>query len=148
MASVRCCADLCTEEFLMRYGLILLMVFGSIQAATSDAGKITQDELVSRTQELFDAVAIGNQAPWKKYFADDAIYFDEKGRAMDKAALVADVTGLPKGYSGTIKVVRPKSRIVGATAILTYDLDETEIIFGQNLTARYHGTDTWLYREG
>jgi hypothetical protein len=109
---------------------------------------ITQEELVRRTQELFDAVALGNQKPWKEYFAEDAMYFDEKGRAMDKAALVADVTPLPTGYSGTIKLVRSKSRILGQTAILTYDLDETETIYGQNMTARYHGTDTWMFRNG
>src|SRR5207302_7865118 len=40
------------------------------------------------------------------------------------------------------------SRIHGDTAILSYDLDETETIFGQNLTARYHVTDTWLRRNG
>jgi hypothetical protein len=40
-----------------------------------------------------------------------------------------------------------QSRIVGNTAVLSYDLDETETVFGQNLTARYHETDTWLNRE-
>jgi hypothetical protein len=44
--------------------------------------------------------------------------------------------------------VRPQSRISGQTAILTYDLDETETVYGQNLKARYHGTDTWLFRNG
>ncbi len=109
---------------------------------------ITQDELVQNTQQLFDAVAAGDQAPWKKYFADDSIYFDEKGRGMDKAALVKDVAPLPLGYSGSIKLVNPRSNIQGDTAILSYDLNETETIFGQNMTARYHGTDTWMYRNG
>ena len=45
---------------------------------------ITQAELVRNEQEIFDAVASGNQEPWKKYFADDSMYFDEKGRSMDK----------------------------------------------------------------
>jgi len=67
---------------------------------------------------------------------------------MDKTSLVNDVTPLPKGYSGSIKVVNAKSRIMGTTAILTYDLNETETIFGQSMTARYHGTDTWMYRDG
>jgi hypothetical protein len=65
---------------------------------------ITQDELVRRTQELFDSVAPGDQAPWKKYFADDCMYFDEKGWSMNKAALVADVTPMPPGFSGSIKI--------------------------------------------
>jgi hypothetical protein len=115
-------------------------------AATADKA-ITQDELVRRTQELYDAVAIGNQKPWKKYFADDCVFADEKGRQMDKAKLIADISPLPKGYSGTIKVTHPVSRIFSAIAVLSYDSDETEIVFGQHLTARYHVTDTWMERD-
>jgi hypothetical protein len=114
----------------------------------ADEPSITQDELVRRTQELFDSIVPGNQEPFKKYFADDAMFFDEKGRNMDKAALVKDVQPMPKGYSGTIKLMRPKSHIEGDVAILSYDLDETETIFEQNLTARYHETDTWMRRGG
>jgi hypothetical protein len=110
--------------------------------------EITQAELVRRTQELSDSVAVGDQTPWKKYYADDCIYFDEKGRSMDKAALVADVTPLPAGYSGSIKVTNARSHIEGDVAILSYDQDETETIFEQNMTARYHETDTWRRRNG
>ena len=107
---------------------------------------LTQEELVRRTQELYDAVAFANQAPWKKYFADDCIFADEKGRVFDKSKLVAVITPLPVGYSGTIKIENAQSRIIGNTAILSYDADETETIFGQKLKARYHVTDTWLRR--
>jgi Domain of unknown function (DUF4440)/Domain of unknown function (DUF3471) len=117
-------------------------------ANTVETPKITQGELVRRTQELFDSVAAGNQTPWKNYFAEDTIYTDETGKIMDKPALIASITPLPKGYSGTIKVVMPQSRIVGQTAVLAYSLDETETVFGQVLHARYHGTDTWLWRNG
>jgi len=41
-----------------------------------------------------------------------------------------------------------KAGFLGETAILSYDANETETIFGQNLTARYHVTDTWLRRNG
>jgi len=109
---------------------------------------ITQEELVRRTQELYDAVVPGNQGPWKKYFADDCIFADEKGRIFDKPKLIADITPLPAGYSGTIKIANVQGRIIGNTAILSYDADETETIFGQNLKARYHTTDTWLQRNG
>jgi hypothetical protein len=81
-------------------------------------------------------------------FAEDAMFFDEKGRSMDKTALVKDIQPMPMGYSGTIKLVRPKSHIEGNVAILSYDLDETETIFGQNMTARYHETDIWMRRGG
>src|ERR1700731_1536736 len=109
---------------------------------------LTQEELVRRTQELFDSVATGDQTPWKKYFAEDCMYFNEKGRSMNKAALVADVTPLPSGYSGSIRVEKAQSHIEENVAILSYDTDEKETIFGQNLTARYHATDTWMRRNG
>ena len=109
---------------------------------------ITQDELARRTQELVDSIASGDPTPWKKYFAEDSMMFDEKGRSMDKAALVKDITPLPPGYSGTIKLVKAQSRIFPNTAILSYDLNETETIFGQNMNARYHETDTWMLRGG
>ena len=130
------------------WSMALALVLLASQPAPADTAIITQEELVRRTQELFDAVAGGNQAPWKQYIAEDALYFDEKGRNMDKQALIADVTPLPKGYSGTIKVVKPQSRIIGTTAILAYDLDETEVVYGKNLKARYHETDTWMFRNG
>ena len=128
--------------------LTTLLCAGAALAVSARARQstVTQEELVRRTQELFDAVAPGDPAPFKKYFAEDAMFFDEKGRSMDKAALVKDVQPLPKGYSGSIKIVRPKSHIEDNVAILSYDLDEIEVVFGQKLTARYHETDTWMRR--
>ena len=126
--------------------LPIFLILSAIPLRAADSPIITQEELVRRTQELFDSVAAGDQKPWNLYFADDCLYFDEKGRSMDKAALVKDVTPLPNGYTGSIKLVKSQSRIMGTSAILSYDLDETETIFGQELHARYHGTDTWLYR--
>lgn len=113
--------------------------------AADDPAKL-ETELMAHAQELFDAVAAGNQEPWKKYFADDCLFFDEKGRNLTKAELVADIRPLPNGYSGKITVGKPKSLIHGDTAVLSYDIDEGETIFGQNLKALYHITDTWLRR--
>src|SRR5437588_12222827 len=109
---------------------------------------ITEQELVRRTQELYDSIISGNQTPWKKYFADDCTFSDEKGRTLDKTKLVADITPFPAEYSGAIKIDNVISRIIGDTAILSYDANETETIFGQELHARYHVTDTWLRRNG
>jgi Domain of unknown function (DUF4440)/Domain of unknown function (DUF3471) len=113
-------------------------------ADSNDAATVAQ--LTRQTQELYDAVAPGSQEPWKKYYADDCIFADEKGRLFDKAKLVADITPLPAGYSGAIKIENVQSRVIGDTAILSYDANEIETIFGQELHARYHTTDTWLRR--
>jgi Domain of unknown function (DUF4440) len=129
--------------------IFLILACGSNVGSEAERdAAITENELVRRTQELYDAVVLGNQAPWKKYFADDSIFADEKGRTMDKAKLVADITPLPVGYSGAIKLEHVQSRIYDKVAILSYDANETETIFGQNLSARYHIIDTWLRRDG
>src|SRR5437667_10406810 len=128
--------------------LALVTVFSTVTLACAADVPITQDELVRRTQELYDAVVPGNQAPWKKYFAEDCIFADEKGRVLDKPKLIADINPMPGGYSGAIRIENAQSRIIGNTAILSYDADETETIFGQNLKARYHIIDTWLQRKG
>jgi hypothetical protein len=117
-------------------------------SACGEKSAITQQELVARTQELMDAVAPGNQTPWKKYYAEDSMYFDEKGRSMNKTALLADLAPMPAGISGSIKIAKPQSHIEGDVAILSYDMDEKETIFGQEMTARYHATDTWMRRNG
>ena len=127
--------------------LVLVIIFATTLAHATDV-PIAQDELVRRTQELYDAIVPGNQAPWQKYFADDCIFADEKGRLFDKTKLIADITPMPAGYSGAIKVENVQSRIIGDTAVLSYDASETETIFGQELHARYHTTDTWLRRNG
>jgi hypothetical protein len=127
-----------------RVSAALLVCISVCPAA--DTASITQAELVRRAQELFDAVAQGNQTPWKRYVANDAMFFDEKGRAMDKHALLDDLKPLPVGYSGSIRVVRAASRFATNVAVMSYDLDETETVFGRELHARYHTTDTWLYR--
>ena len=74
----------------------LLLVLASSSAVTSDGaggapGPITQDELVRRSQELFDAVVTGDQAPWKTYYADDCVFADEKGRLMVVMAHNTDI---------------------------------------------------------
>jgi hypothetical protein len=135
----------------MRFAFVPLLFTCHLSLITSVIGAdppITEHELVRRTQELYDSIVPGNQTPWKKYFADDCTFSDEKGRTLDKTKLVADITPFPKGYSGAIKIDNVISRIIGDTAVLSYDANETETIFGQNLRARYHVTDTWLRRDG
>jgi len=128
-------------------GVLLLTTCAFSDFAHAESARISQSELIRRTQQLFDAVPSGDQSLWKLYLADDVMYFDEKGRNMDKQAVLTDLQPMPAGYSGTIKIVRPASRFLSGVVIVSYDLDESETIFGQQLSARYHTTDTWAYRQ-
>jgi hypothetical protein len=52
--------------------LLLVAVVAGIPGVANES-TIKQDELVRRSQELFDSVAPGNTEPFQKYFAEDAI---------------------------------------------------------------------------
>src|SRR5215469_17358644 len=92
--------------------VLLSLAILATGCGSSQQSAISHHELVRRTQETMEAVALGNPEPWKKYFAEDAMYFDEKGRFMDKAALLKDVSPLPQGYSGNIRVQNAKSTLL------------------------------------
>ena len=128
--------------------LFALLGISTALASPKAPPTISETELVHRTQQLYDAVAPGDQAPWKAFYADDAMVYDEKGRAMNKKALLDDLQPMPHGYRGAIKVVNHHAIFAPGVAALAYDCDETETIFGQELHARYHSVDTWLYRNG
>ena len=129
--------------------LCIMPVSGSLAGQTaSPTATISEPELVRRTQQLYEALAVGNQAPWKLFFADDAMIYDEKGRTQNKSELVADVSPMPAGYTLSFKLVHPHAILVRETAMLAYECDETEVVFGRELHARYHTVDTWLLRNG
>lgn len=100
------------------------------------------------TQELLDAVAPGNKAVWDRYLAPECIYAAEDGRTLTKAQLLEELSPLPSGYKGSIRVANPQVRVHGDTAVITYDAMEDLEIHGQALATRFHTTDTWLRRDG
>ena len=129
----------------------LLVLFGScmrVHAFSPKSTDITEAELLRRTQQLYDSLPSGDQKPWQAYYADDGMVYDEKGRSMDKKALLADIEPMPSGYTGTIRIQQPHAIFAPGVAVFAYALDETETIYGQELHARYHSVDTWLYRGG
>jgi len=118
----------------------------TIPAHAADPATITDAELLRRTQLMYDSLVPGNPAPWKQYLADDVIICDEKGHNWAKSDQLADISPLPTGYSGTILIDHIKARYAPNVAIFSYDAEETETIFTNVMHARYHTTDTWLYR--
>jgi Domain of unknown function (DUF3471) len=126
---------------------LALLLASAVLAHGQERPAITQAELVHRTQALYDSVASGNKAPWQQYLAGDCIVHDEKGASYTKPTFLATVEPLPAGYTGTIKVTHPQTIFAAGVAIFSYDTDEVETVFGNRMTARYHQTDTWLYRK-
>jgi hypothetical protein len=134
------------RSLLLSATLATIFICPCVRATAQDSTPIAESELLRRTQALYDAVASGDRAPWTQYLANDVMFFDEQGHDYDKPAMLATITGLPAGFSGIIHVVHTKARFAPAVAIFSYDLDESETVFTAQLHARYHVTDTWLYR--
>jgi hypothetical protein len=131
--------------------LLLLNLSFAVLAQTPSPNKsdaATEKELVAIAQELYDAIAVGNKAPWEKHLAADMIYTDENWQILSKKDLVEGLRPLPKGYSGSIRIANVQSRINGDAAVLSYRALEEETIFGQKLTPIYLVTDTYFKRNG
>jgi len=108
----------------------------------------TEEELKRITQELLDAVAIGDRGIWDKYLADTCLYNSEDGRTLTKSQLLEELRPLPQGYIGKLRMANPQVREYGDTAIITYDAMEELEIYGQMIKTRFHTTDTYLRRAG
>lgn len=108
----------------------------------------TREELTRISQELLDAVAPGNKAPWERYLAPEFLMLDENGKVLTKAQILEEFGPLPKGFSGNIKVTEPQVRQHGDVAVLMHRDIENEDIFGQKIVATYATTETYLRRDG
>jgi hypothetical protein len=131
---------------LLPLALVTISLCPCMRAAAQQPASISEAQLLERTQALYDAVAAGDRKPWAQYLAEDVMFFDEQGHDYDKRSMLASITPLPAGFSGTIHVVHTKARFASGVAIFSYDLDESETVFTNLLHARYHATDTWLFR--
>ena len=129
--------------------LAVVASFGMAQSSVrSSADAATEKELTLITQQLLDAVAVGDKAVWEKYVADDAIYTDENWRILTKGQLIDSLAPLPKGYTGSIRVANVQSRIGDNAVVLSYRALKEQTVFGQKLTPIYLVTETWFRRDG
>lgn len=129
--------------------LVSLVGISSARMASAQAVAETIDTgwFLKRTQALYDAVARGDKAIWRRTLSDDCIVTDEDGHVYDKTEFLHTLSGLPKGFSGVIRVQRLTARIFGPAASVHYWLDEHEDVLGQMLHTVYVETDTY-HRQG
>src|SRR5215813_3594534 len=55
----------------------------------------TREELTRISQELLEAVAPGNKAPWERYLAPELLTLDENGKVLTKAQILEEFGPLP-----------------------------------------------------
>lgn len=107
-----------------------------------------QQELKQVTQNLLDDLATGSKQLWSECLSDVALITGDDGLVLSKDKFLDELRPLPQGYQGRIQIVRPQLLHREHFAVLSYDLDEQETIFGQRINQRYHTTDTWALENG
>lgn len=122
--------------------LAILSAAPLIVAAQETPQTVTQ-LLRGKDQALLDAIAPGNAKLWDETLADGAVYVDENGVIMDRAAFLKQLTPLPAGASGTLVIASYQAAQYGDVATVIHMDDETENYHGQRLKARYLTTETW-----
>jgi len=126
---------------------LLLSLFAcalmTASAAPDDAPSQVTQLLHAKDQALLDAIAPGQVQVWDEVLADNAVYVDENGVIMDRAAFLKQLTPLSAGASGTLVIAAYQAALHGDVATVIHTDDETENYHGQVLKARYLTTETW-----
>src|SRR5437763_1676323 len=104
--------------------------------------------LRAHTQALLDAVTAGDPHIWDRYLDPQIIYISEAGEIETKAQLLAEVTPLPAGISGSIAIGKFEVRQHGDTAVVLHVDEEDESYFGHKLHAQYLNVATWRFTNG
>src|SRR4030095_1677277 len=123
---------------------LVLIAVGLLQPTEFAQQEDVARVLERQTQELLDAVTAGDSRVWERYLDEQIIYLAEDGVRKTKADLLKELTPLPKGISGSIRVTAFQIRLHGDTAITTHNDLESEDYFGHALKAEYRTTDTWI----
>jgi ketosteroid isomerase-like protein len=128
--------------------MIALLLAAATAVAAPAASPDDAATLRALDQALLDAIAPGDRATWDRTLAPDAVYVDEDGHVLDRAAFLESLEPLPKGLSGHIAIADYSVRLHGDTALVVQKLDEHEDYHGLPLRAGYLITETWLRQDG
>ncbi len=94
-------------------------------------------------QRLMDAFAPGDKAVWDSVMDDTCVVTSEEGQVSSKADFLRDLRPLPAGLSGGITVRDLTVQPMASVAIVRYEADEWEQVFGQRVTTKYRMTDAF-----
>jgi Domain of unknown function (DUF4440) len=125
-------------------GIVDAVAGQAMSQTASDVNALLQRQ----TQQLLDAIAAGDRAPWQRYLADNVVFLTEDGTQQSKADLINEIRAFPPELWGRIRVTNYEVVRHDRVAIATYVADEDEGYYGQVIHARYRSTDTWLLANG
>src|ERR1700733_3597196 len=102
--------------------------------------------ITAQMQELADAIVPGDVAVWDKYLDANVIYAEEDDSYKGKAEALKEITPLPKGLSGTIRIALLSYHEDRDVAVALFRQNEAEHYFGQVIYATYLTITTWKKR--
>ncbi len=94
-------------------------------------------------QTLMRALAPGDKAPWDRIMDPACVVTTEEGQVVTKKEFLDDLRPLPDGLSGDILVKDLTVREFPGFAVVRYFADESESVFGQQLSVPYRVTNTY-----
>jgi ketosteroid isomerase-like protein len=128
---------------------LVATTFGAWLAVGPSAARADDDEasLVSTfqslEQKLMNAIAPGDKAAWDSIMDDTCLVTTEEGRLSSKADFLRELEPLPLGLVGEITVRDLTVQPFASFAIVRYEADESEQVFGQRLKTKYRMTDAF-----
>jgi hypothetical protein len=127
--------------FLATIALLHVRTFAQISYADSVA---YSRQLIQMEQQFMDDIAVGVTGHYQKYMHPNCFIITEDGTMLGKQAFLADFQPLPKGFSGYIKVIKPKTVFYGNTAVIQYVSDEYENVYESKLHTMYSSMNTYI----
>ena len=122
--------------------IALAVAFCTAPAAAADDSAVAA-ELQAKTQALADAVAPGDTAVWDSAADPTLIFVTESNEVLTKAELLKELTPLPAGLVGHVKITDYKLQRHGDAAVATYIADESLDYHGQLIRTKFRTTDAW-----
>ena len=95
------------------------------------------------TQALMSAIAPGERAVWRRYADVQLTLVTPDNEVKSRAQVLADLQPVTAGASVWIVVEDFRCTDFGGFAVTTYLRSEHQSVEGQELHARYRGSDTW-----
>jgi Domain of unknown function (DUF4440) len=128
--------------------LLGLLALIAAPASAEPAPPALAAELRAHTQALLDAVAPGDRGPWERLLDPAFLHLDENGTVRTKAELLAEISPLPAGLAGSIRVDSFRAELHGDVAIVAHEDQERLDYHGQHLATRFRSLDTWRRTPG
>ncbi len=129
--------------FLVATTVGLGLALGPAAAGADDDQESLVTTFQRLEQKLMDAIAPGDKAVWDSAMDDTCVVTSEEGQLSSKADFLRDLKPLPPGLTGGITVRDLTVQPLASFAIVRYEADEWEQVFGQRLTTKYRMTDAF-----